>query len=202
MLYFVRSFNLLAPTLTLMACSSQEPVMSAEEFQKPENHAAIERTLASCGRVMPNDPRAANCQNARNAKFALDTAEIARMRRAQAVERESAERASASGMEKDLAQLKNDPRMSAEDFQKPENHAAMERTLELCGGAVAQDTRAPNCRNARIAKLTLDTAEIRRIRRAQALERESAEKAGGMSSVQNEKAGAAGKVEAVGIASR
>lgn len=92
MFYFIRFFSLLASVLMVVACSPPDPQMSSEDFQKPENHAAMGQTLAGCGRVLPGDPRAANCQNARNAKFALDTAEIGRVRRAQASERESAEK--------------------------------------------------------------------------------------------------------------
>jgi hypothetical protein len=157
---FTRFFILLAPIVLLTACSSQDPQMSAEDFQKPENHAAMETTLAGCGRVLAADPRAANCQNARNAKFALDTAEIGRIRRAQAVEREAAEKAGGlSRVEKSqvLPPAKSDP--------------------AGCGLVSAQDTRASNCRNANVAKVMLDKAEIGQIRQAQALSRED-EKAG------------------------
>jgi hypothetical protein len=149
--------------------------MSSEDFQKPENHAAIEKTLADCGRVLANDPRAENCRNARNAKFALDTAEIARVRRAQAVARVSGEEAGSIEKQQALARMAQDiPNMSAEDFRKPENHAAMEKALAGCGPSASQDLHPASCRNARIAKLMLDTAEIGRIRRAQALARDEA----------------------------
>lgn len=88
---FPRILVLFASLGFLAACSSEDTKLSAEDYQKPQNAAALEEALSSCKLVFANDPRSANCKEARNAKFALETLEIGRIRREQIAERLAAE---------------------------------------------------------------------------------------------------------------
>ena len=86
----IRLLAVVSPLAILPACSPQEPQMTAEEFQKPENTTVLAKTLSGCKLVLPSDPRAANCKAASSASFVLDAREIGRIRNEQVAQRESA----------------------------------------------------------------------------------------------------------------
>ncbi len=88
MLISSRLLAVIAPLALLPACTSQDPQLTAEDFQKPENAVLLAKTLSGCKLVLSSDPRAANCKAASSAKFVLDAMEIGRIRREQVAQRE------------------------------------------------------------------------------------------------------------------
>jgi hypothetical protein len=83
-----RLLAVVSPLALLPACTSQDPQLTAEDFQKPENAVLLAKTLSGCKLVLSSDPRAANCKAASSAKFFLDAKEIGRIRREQVAQRE------------------------------------------------------------------------------------------------------------------
>ncbi len=86
---FFRLLAVVSPLAVLPACAPQDPQMTAEDFQKPENAAVLAKTLSGCKLVLPSDPRAANCKAASSASFVLDAREIGRIRNEQVAQRGS-----------------------------------------------------------------------------------------------------------------
>jgi hypothetical protein len=80
---FSRLFMAASSLLLVTACSPETVQMSSDDFQKPENAAALQTVLSGCKLVLSSDARAANCRAASIAKFALDSKEIATIRRQQ-----------------------------------------------------------------------------------------------------------------------
>lgn len=103
--------------------------MTIDDFQKPENASALEKTLARCGMVLPNDARAANCRAAMSAKFAIQAAEIGRIRRDQVAKRELEEDLAGEGVTIVEKTQKPSPATAKNDQRVPSDVKVAERDV-------------------------------------------------------------------------
>jgi hypothetical protein len=86
-MFAIRVLPLLPLLLVVTACAPEDK-MTAEDYAKPENAAALAKKLESCKLVLPSDPRAASCKEAAAAKWASEVKEIRSIAEAQKAARE------------------------------------------------------------------------------------------------------------------